>query len=381
MHAHLTSLHTSALVLAALALPGVWQPAQAETAPQDGLIAFKYQHYQDSQPGLQRIRVNAPSVYLLAPLSAAWAVEGSAVVDSVSGASPRWHTAVSGASRMSDERKAGDIKLSHYGSRSAVSVGLSHSSENDYVSRALALDARLSSADNNTTWAIGLGLSSDTINPVNELVVGQRKRSRELLLGVTQAWSPRDLVQLNLTHSRGKGYFDDPYKTLDLRPDQRLQTALQARWNHALAGGGATLRSSWRWYHDSWGIQAHTLQAEWVQPLGPKLTLTPLLRYHTQGAARFYLDAVYDPQLGPPYPLGYDPANPPAHSSLDQRLSAFGALTTGLRSDYQLTALWALDARLALYQQRSAWRLGGGGSPGLADFKATTVVLGASRKF
>jgi hypothetical protein len=370
-----------AVVLAALALPGVWHEASAETAPQEGLIALKYQHYSDSQPGLQRITVNAPSVYVLAPLSSSWAIEGSAVADSVSGASPRWHTAVSGASRMHDDRKAGDVKLTHYRERSSVALGLSHSTEHDYVSTAVSLDARFSSADNNTTWNIGVGVSNDTINPVNQLVENQHKRTRELILGVTQAWSPQDLVQLNLGLSLGKGYFDDPYKTLDQRPDRRRQTALQLRWNHALADSAATLRSSWRWYHDSFGIQAHTLQAEWVQPLNAKWTLTPLLRYHTQSAASFYRDPVYDAALGEPYPVGYDPANPPATISLDQRLSAFGALTMGLRADYRLDALWTLDARLALYQQRSGWRLGGGGSPGLADFKATTVVLGASRKF
>lgn len=370
-----------AVVLAALALPGVWHEALAETAPQDGVIALKFQHYEDSQPGLKRITVNAPSVYVLAPLSPSWSIEGSAVSDSVSGASPRWHTAISGASRMHDERHAGDVKLTWYRERSAFALGLSRSTEHDYVSNALSLDARLSSADNNTTWNVGVGLSNDTINPVNQLVVDQHKRTRELILGVTQAWSPHDLVQLNLSYSLGKGYFDDPYKTLDQRPDRRRQTALQARWNHALADGGATLRSSWRWYHDSYGIQAHTLQAEWVQPIGAKWTLTPLLRYHTQSAASFYRDPVYDAALGEPYPVGYDPDSPPRNISLDQRLSAFGALTVGVRADYQLTPLWTLDARVALYQQRSGWRLGGGGSPGLADFKASTVVLGVSRKF
>ena len=58
-----------AVVLAALALPGVWSQAHAETAPEEGVIGLKFLHYQDSQPGLQRVRVDAPSIYVLAPLS------------------------------------------------------------------------------------------------------------------------------------------------------------------------------------------------------------------------------------------------------------------------------------------------------------------------
>ena len=368
------------VLLAALALPGVWQAAQAETAPEQGLIALQYSHYQDSQPGLKRIGVSAPSVYLLAPLSPRWSVEGSAVVDSVSGASPRWHTAVSGASKMHDERRAGDVKLTHYLPRAAFSLGLSHSTEHDYKSTAFSLDGRFASADNNTTWNVGYGQASDTINPVNQLVVDQRKHTRELMLGVTQAWSAHDLVQLNLTHSRGQGYFNDPYKTLDSRPDSRTQTALLARWNHHLSGDASTLRGSWRYYHDSWGISAHTLQAEWVRPLTAKLSVTPLLRYHMQSAASFYRDPVYDPALGAPYPLGYDPANPPSTLSLDHRLSAFGAITLGLRADWQLDQDWAVNTKLEHYSQRADWRIGGG-SPGLARLDAKLLMLGVSRKF
>ena len=368
------------IVLAALAMPGVWQPAQAEAAPEEGVVAVKYLHYQDSQPGLQRIKVDAPSIYLLVPVSQQWAVEGSLVSDSVSGASPRYHTAISGASKMHEERKAGDVKVTYYGQRSTLALGLSRSAEHDYVSNALSLDARLSSADNNTTWNVGLGLASDRINPVNGLVVDQRKRTSEVIVGVTQAWSAVDLVQLNVSVSRGKGYYDDPYKTLDLRPDYRNQTALMTRWNHHFTADGSTLRSSYRWYHDSNGINSHTLQAEWVKPLSANLTLTPVLRYYTQSSASFYFNPVYDTQLGAPYPAGYDAANPPRYISLDQRLSAFGAFTLGLKAEYQLNKQWSVDAKWEQYSQRGDWRIGGG-SPGLAVFNASTLMLGVSSKF
>jgi len=73
-----------AIIAAALALPGVC--AHAENAPEHGVVAVKYLHYQDSQPGLKRIKVDSPSLYLLAPVGSDWSVEGSAVVDTVSGA-------------------------------------------------------------------------------------------------------------------------------------------------------------------------------------------------------------------------------------------------------------------------------------------------------
>lgn len=83
---------------AALLLGGAALPAAAEEPPAQAEIAAKFLHYRDRQPGLDRITVNAPSVYLMLPFASRWSVEGSVVTDSVSGASPRYHSAISGAS-------------------------------------------------------------------------------------------------------------------------------------------------------------------------------------------------------------------------------------------------------------------------------------------
>ena len=368
-----------AVVLAALALPGVWHQAQAETVPEDGVIALKFLHYQDSQAGLQRIAVEAPAIYVLLPLTPHWSVEGSGVIDSVSGATPRWHTAISSASVMHEKRVAGDVKVTHYGERSSMALGVSRSTEHDYRSNGASFDVSRSSEDNNTTLNLGLGLASDTINPANHLVSHQHKHTEQMLLGATQAWSAQDLLQLNLSFSRGTGYFNDAYKLLDQRPDFHNETAVLARWNHQFAFD-ATLRTSYRWYHDSYGINAHTLQAEWVQPVNGRVTLTPVLRYTTQNAASFYVGPVYDTVLGAPYPPGYSLAHPPRYISLDQRLSAFGSLTVGLKADYHIDRLWTTDAKLEFSSQRGNWCLGAG-STGLAPLNSTVLMLGLSRSF
>jgi len=370
-----------AVVAAALALPGVWQTAHADVSPESGEVAFKMLHYEDRQPDLKRITVDSPSMYALVPLGPQWSVEGSAVLDNVSGATPRWHTAVSGASTMHEQRRAGDLHVTRYFPRSSYSLGVSISSEHDYTSNAASAGASFSSEDNNTTLNLGLGISRDRIDPVNQIVVGEHKRTSDALVGLTQALGPSDLVQFDLTYSHGEGYYNDPYKLLDQRPRRRDQTAALLRWNHHFDDLDATLRTDYRWYHDNFRINAHTLQFEWVQPVGHGLTFTPLLRLYTQSAASFYFDPVYDATLGPPYPAGYDPNNPPRYLSADQRLSAFGAMTLGLKTEYRIDALWSVDLDVDRYEQRGNWRLGGSGSPGLAPFSATFVQLGVARRF
>lgn len=369
-----------AIIAAALALPGV-HGAHAESAPERGELAVKYLQYQDAQPGLKRISVRAPSLYVLAPLSPQWAIEGSLVSDSVSGATPRYHSAISGATpRMSDERHAGDVKLTRYFERSSYAAGLSHSSEHDYDSTALSFDASFSSDDNNRSWTVGVGHSSDKIGSTNDATLHEKKRTTEFAIGVTQALTATDLVQVNATYNLGRGYYSDPYKEPDIRPRVRKQGILLARWNHHFEGPGATLRSSYRFYRDSFGIRAHTLGTEWVQPVGATVTLTPSLRLYSQSAAWFYYDPVYDADVGAPYPPGYF-TNPPQFISPDQRLSAFGGATLGLKLAVKLTPEWSADVKAERYAQRSNWRIGGSGSPGIDPFRATFVQLGLATRF
>lgn len=368
------------IVSAALALPGVMgglapAAAHAESAPEQGIVAVKMLQYDESQKGLDRVKVRAPSLYLLTPLGSQWSLEGSAVHDDVSGASPRYYSDVSGASVMHDKRNAGDLKVTRYFERSAFGLGGSLSTEHDYRSKALSLDARFSSADNNTTLNTGLGFSRDRIDPVNRAVVGEKRRTTDLLVGLTQAWSAHDLLQGNLTLSRGRGYYSDPYKLYDVRPRKRDNAALLLRWNHRGDQWVGTLRSSWRYYVDSFGIRAHTVETAWVQPLGDAVSVTPLLRYYTQRAAKFYYDPVSDSTLYP------GPTVMTSTMSTDQRLSAFGALTWGLRVDWRVTSRWNADLKYEHYEQRSNWRLGGDGSPGIAPFTANWLQVGLSTTF
>jgi hypothetical protein len=382
---------STSVLMATLMLPGLAAVStftQAENAPEHATLAFKYGTYKDWQPGWDRINVKAPHLYALVPLGKDWSVEGGFVLDSLSGATPRIHSssALSSASRMSDERKAGDVKVTRYFSRSAISLGGAYSTENDYKSKAFSIDARFASEDNNRTWSFGLGTSNDVIDTTYSggAVVNQPKRTLELMAGVTQVMTPKDIVQLNLTHSNGKGYFTDPYKTYDKRPDTRKSTVGLIRWNHYVDQFDASVRSSYRYYSDSFGVASHTVGADWVQSVG-KWTFTPGVRYYSQRAANFYFDGVagangiYDAPGTQAIAAGYLGAG--KTFSADQRLSAYGAITASIKVDYAITDKTNLDLKLERYQQKASYRLGGKGSPYIDPFNAQFVQVGMSTKF
>ena len=382
------------LLSAAMALPCVMGVAHAESAPEKGTLSFKYLDYKERQQligdaakgdaGLysksgastfdDRIRVKATASSVMLPLNAEWSMAGTLITDSISGASPAYHTEALTA--MKDFRRAVDTSLTRYLTNGTVTVGLNHSGENDYISRGVSLLATRATEDKNTTWTAGVGLNRDVINPSNRIVFNETKHVTDFILGVTQVLSMNDIVQFNLGSFKGRGYFSDPYKIYDERPRNRSHETLLARWNHHFSDLNGTSRLAYRYYTDNWGIRSHTFDAEWVQAFGEGWRVAPALRFYTQTAANFYVEA--DPSLSP------FPPNPPANAryfSEDQRVSAFGGLTMGVKLSKQLNLDTKVDVKFEQYGQKGAWTLLGSGSKGLAPFYARSLQVGITHSF
>ena len=70
---------------------------------------------------------------------------------------------------------------------------------------------------------------------------------------------------------------------------------------------------------DDWGIDSHTVDLRWRQPIGSRWYLQPHLRYYTQSAADFYR----------PYLRDGDAL--PDHASADYRLGELDDTTLGVK--------------------------------------------------
>jgi Protein of unknown function (DUF3570) len=368
-----------AILAAALAIPGITlsSSASAATPPERGALTIKRLNYQDSQPGWDRIHVDTTLFGATIPIDDDWSMTGGLALDTVSGASPTYHSQRRGSGKMEEFRRAEDISVTRYFPLASVTLGFSHSGEGDYWSNALSLRLSLSSDDKNTTYDIGVGGNKDTINVPIAGVNYETKRGMDVLVGITQVMSQTDIVQVNLSHLRGQGFYTDPYKFFDNRPRKKDQSTLVVKWNHHVKAWGTTERFSYRYYTDSFGIRAHTLGLEHVHPLLDGWTLTPALRLHSQSAADFFVGVVNPPF--PTIPAGFIPGT--TIISQDQRLSAFGARTFGLKAAKELGPDWSVDARYEHYEQRGSWRIGGAGSSGMEPFRARSVIVGVTRLF
>lgn len=377
-----TELSKAALLMAAtMALPAI---AHAESAPEHGLISYKYLDYLDSQSGVadsatgasssqgkDRIKVKAHALSIMAPIAGEWSIAAGYVGDSITGASPGYHSSY--LTKLTEHRDAGNLSVTRYLPRGSISVGVNQSNEHDYFSRGFSLQGTVASEDKNTTFNAGVSVSNDEII-ASEHLPPEKKHLTDWIVGVTQVLTVNDIVQLNLGYSEGSGYFSDPYKSADNRPESKDRTTVLARWNHHFNQTDGSSHLSYRYYTDTFGVEGHTLSAEYVQPFGNGWSVMPLLRYHTQTAADFY--------------IGIEPSDPAfanavaaKYKSLDQRLAEYGAWTWGFKVAKQLNENWLVDFKYEQYKQKESWALSGNGDGILEPFKFRSYQFGISRKF
>jgi hypothetical protein len=200
-------------------------------------------------------------------------------------------------------------------------------------------------------------------------------------VGISQVITPVSAVQSTLTYSRGQGWYNDPYKfTLtfypdgsppafmpDRRPSQRDAWAWTTRYRHHFASARNTLQAEYRFYHDDWGIDAHTLEVALHHDFDEKLALRPALRYYTQSAADFYSPVIPQPQ--------------PTILSSDQRLGAFGGLSPSLRAIYRFANGTRVEGTAGYVYNARSLHLGGGGSEAFTALRAVYGLISISHAF
>jgi len=82
-------------------------------------------------------------------------------------------------------------------------------------------------------------------------------------------------------------YFNDGTPNIENLPSQRLKLPIGMRLNYFL-GDKIILRSYYRYYIDSWGLQSHTASLEVPVKITPFFSVSPFYRYYTQTAVKYF---------------------------------------------------------------------------------------------
>ncbi len=262
--------------------------------------------------------------------------------DTISGASPNGgYPTLDVTTSASGTSSNGKVPLSTYSDRrDSISLGysrrfgahlpsieFSHSKEKDYTAQSLGLSDAWTVLEGRGTLHGGFSFSDDTVAPVTSNL-SFPKKERSYALGWTWVLGEDDLMDVSGSLSRLSGYLDDPYKIVpvgltalsDHRPETRERKTVVVKEAHHFDWDGS-LKTNYRYYWDDWGIKSHTLDLTYDQRFDEGWSLSPRLRYYTQGSATFYAASFDAPQV---------------YRSADYRLSPFNSILVGLSAGFEV---------------------------------------------
>lgn len=332
---------------------------------------FKYELYKEQD---HRIEVNTGLFQFEKSIGASTVLRGETVYDAISGASPTGGPPLPGHGRvpvsdLTDTRNAGSLELTQRMGRQTFTPQLAYSTESDYESWGISLNDAIDFNGKNTTLFVGASHNFDTVyagnSPYLPADAKNRKDSTDVLLGVTQVLGPKTLLTVNGTFGYTDGYLTDPYKGIrfdawellapgnpsfifyEKRPGYKSREIAYASLTQFVTPANASVELAYRFYHDSFSIDAHTVSLTWFQKLGERLSIEPSLRFYRQTEASFYHHRVPESQ-GLPIP-GFFTSTTPRVYSADYRLSALSSWTCGVKVRAKVCRYASLEAAYKRY--------------------------------
>lgn len=250
------------------------------------------------------------------------------------------------------------------GNRNTYSASVSD--EDDYRSLALGYE-RAQELSSQLSLGYGLSYADDTLDPSDAIENGRiehaSKSTASAFASLSWILDKSSVLQAGLQLTHHDGFLSDPYKLVlvdsdivaDARPGNRLQSAAIVRYRRTFADADAALHADYRYVHDSWSIDSHTVEISWYQSLGHDWRLVPSVRYYSQSAADFYAPFFADDNGG--------------HASSDYRLSAYGAVSARLNLRKRFGA-WELSIGAERYRSDEDLKLGSSSeaAPGLVSY-------------
>lgn len=398
-------------VLTAAALSLMGMAAKAELADAKFVdLDSQFSRYQESGG---RMAIDVYQASALLPVTEKFNLKFNGVKDVISGASPvataptangKVVQLMSGAS-IRDVRDAVDINASYTHDHGIVDLDVGRSSENDYNSTYFNLNSRYDLNHKRTTLATAYSFASDNVWAIDHCPphcsiapggaatfrrpgVGGEKYTHSGLLGATQIIDKNSLLQANITYTHSYGYLSDPYKAVytpwvttpypgyaasgyshDTRPRDRDQFALLLRYvRHFDSLNAAALHLDYHFYGDTWGINAHTFEASWIQPVADDWQLTPRIRYYTQNSADFYQPFFISPRSD-------------GHYSSDYRLAGFGAIAGGIELSKELFGRLKLGIGMDFYKRQKGYGINGGAGDSVDNYSFSMVSGGFNFRF
>lgn len=317
--------------LAALATLSLMCVAGAAVLPDDRADVF-YSSYRGG--GMD---ISGESVLVRKKFSEQFSVEGNYFIDKVSGASV---DVLSQASVIKDERKQKSLSLDYIHDKTQYNLSYTNSTERDYISNTTHFSLSQDMFGDLTTVSLGFTDSRDKVGENNGTAFKPiiswlgHADSRSYEGGVSQVITKNLITGATLEVITDQGLLSNPYRSIRFKdavplgyslgsqvyPNTHTSTAVETRAKYYLPYRAAA-SLSYRYFSDTWGIRANTIELGYTQPLSNKFIFEGRLRHYSQNHATFYSDL-------------FDFANQQNFEARDRNLAASTNNTIGAKVTY-----------------------------------------------
>lgn len=251
--------------------------------------------------------ITGESVLVRKKFSEQFSVQGNYFIDKVSGASV---DVLSNASVIKDERKQKTLSLDYIHDKTQYNLSYTNSTERDYISNTTHFSLSQDMFGDLTTVTLGFTDSRDKVGENNgtafKPVVSWlgHSTSRSYEGGLSQVITKNLITGVTLEVITDQGLLSNPYRSIryadptvplgyslgtQVYPNTRTSTAVEARAKYYLPYRAAA-SLSYRYFSDTWGIRANTIELGYTQPISNKFIFEGRLRHYSQNQATFYSD-------------------------------------------------------------------------------------------
>jgi len=248
------------------------------------------------------MEIDGPFVLLRKSIGTQVSVNGHYYIDSVSAASI---DVVANASEYTEERTEISAGVDFLHEKTMISTGYTNSEENDFEADSVFLSIGQDFFGDLTKLTMGYARGWDKVGKI-ESDFSEDVDRQIYKLGMSQVLTKNSLMGIDIETISDEGYLNNPYRSYryfdsdpsqdngdgiatEVYPETRTSTAVAVRGLYYLPYR-ASIKGEYRYFNDSWGIDAHTYEVLYVHPFGRQWTLEGRVRRYSQSSADFYSD-------------------------------------------------------------------------------------------
>ncbi|WP_299595568.1 DUF3570 domain-containing protein [uncultured Microbulbifer sp.] len=290
------------------------------------------------------VTIDGPSVLVRKNIGNTVSLSANYYVDMISGASIDVQATASAYTEQRDEFSLGADYLVE---KTTMSLNYTNSSESDYQAETVGFGISQDFFGDLSSLSMRASYGSDTVMRNDDGDFSDFAEHRRYSLGWSQILTTKLIAELSVETVSDEGFLNNPYRSVryanpntdlgfsyqaELYPRTRNSDAVALRAKYMLPYRAA-IKTEYRRYADSWGIDADNLELRYTHPLeAENLILEGKLRFYKQNGADFYSDLF-------PY------ADATTFRARDKELSDFTSTAIGIGASYQLPERWALFDR------------------------------------